>query len=187
MGPIPPPNEAGAHCRSHALRSALAHYFHPSAEAIAEVTSLLAPDGSMRRVGAGGSGRSETARMSGKPDGVSVAHPVPLLGRGQEDIGAAVVGMVDAPHQDVGDEDAGHLVIGDVAGRRLLGPVSYFVRSRGSAAVWRVTPTQDVAPSASRHPPASRTHGAAHQRAPEAPDRPPSPARPGQSSSTERP
>ncbi|MFD3505217.1 hypothetical protein ACFWWT_35820 [Streptomyces sp. NPDC058676] len=46
---------------------------------------------------------------------MSIAHPVPFLGRGKEDVGATVVGVVDALHPGVGDEDARHLVIGDVS------------------------------------------------------------------------
>ncbi|MCX5254917.1 hypothetical protein OOK27_12170 [Streptomyces canus] len=42
-----------------------------------------------------------------------IAHPVPFLGPGEEDIGATVVGVVDALHAGVGDEDARHLVVGD--------------------------------------------------------------------------
>ncbi|WP_302828528.1 hypothetical protein [Streptomyces sp. BV286] len=34
--------------------------------------------------------------MAGEPVAVSIAHPVPFLGRGKEDVGATVVGVVDA-------------------------------------------------------------------------------------------
>ncbi|MFJ8393550.1 Scr1 family TA system antitoxin-like transcriptional regulator [Streptomyces sp. NPDC094144] len=47
--------------------------------------------------------------------GTPIAHPVPFLGRGVEDVGATVVGVVDALHPGVGDEDARHLVVGDVS------------------------------------------------------------------------
>lgn len=53
--------------------------------------------------------------MTGKPVGMPIAHPVPFLGRGEEDVGATVVGLVDALHPGVGDEDARHLVVGDVS------------------------------------------------------------------------
>jgi hypothetical protein len=44
-----------------------------------------------------------------------IVHPVPFLGRGEEDVGATVVGVVDVLHPGVGDEDSRHLVIiGDV-------------------------------------------------------------------------
>lgn len=52
--------------------------------------------------------------MTGKPVGMPIAHPVPFLGR-EEDIGATVVGVVDALHPGVGDEDSRHLVVGDVS------------------------------------------------------------------------
>lgn len=44
-----------------------------------------------------------------------IAHSVPFLGRGEEDVGATVVGVVDALHQAVGDEDPCHLVVGSVS------------------------------------------------------------------------
>ena len=36
--------------------------------------------------------------MTGKPLGMPIAHPVPFLRRGEEDVGATVVGVVDALH-----------------------------------------------------------------------------------------
>jgi hypothetical protein len=44
-----------------------------------------------------------------------IAHLVPFLGRGEEDVCATVVGVVDALHPGVGDEDSRHLVVGDVS------------------------------------------------------------------------
>ncbi|MFE4830777.1 hypothetical protein [Streptomyces sp. NPDC056672] len=44
-----------------------------------------------------------------------IAQTVPFLGRGEEDVGATVVGVVDALHAGVGDEDSRHLVVGDVS------------------------------------------------------------------------
>lgn len=53
--------------------------------------------------------------MTGKPVGMPIAHLVPFLRRGEEDVGATVVGVVDALHAGVGDEDSRHLVVGDVS------------------------------------------------------------------------
>ncbi|MFC9292441.1 hypothetical protein, partial [Streptomyces sp. NPDC057052] len=53
--------------------------------------------------------------MTGKPVGVPIAHPVTFLGHGEEDVGATAVGVVDAPHPGVGDEDSRHLAVGDVS------------------------------------------------------------------------
>ena len=53
--------------------------------------------------------------MTGKPVGIPIAHPVPFLGRGEENVSATVVGVVDAQKPGVGDEDARHLVVGDVS------------------------------------------------------------------------
>lgn len=39
--------------------------------------------------------------MTGKPVGMAIAHPVPLVGRSEEDVGATVVGVVDALHPGV--------------------------------------------------------------------------------------
>ncbi|MDQ1064966.1 hypothetical protein QFZ32_000405 [Streptomyces canus] len=55
--------------------------------------------------------------MTGKPVAVPIAHPVPFLGRGEEDVGATIVGMVDALHAGVGDEDSRHPVVGDFSER----------------------------------------------------------------------
>jgi hypothetical protein len=44
-----------------------------------------------------------------------IAHLVPLVGCDQEDVGATVVGVVDALHAGVGDEDSGHLVVGGIS------------------------------------------------------------------------
>jgi hypothetical protein len=44
-----------------------------------------------------------------------IAHLVPFLRRGEEDVGVTVVGVVDALHPGVGDEDSRHLVVGDVS------------------------------------------------------------------------
>ncbi|MFB7570255.1 hypothetical protein [Streptomyces sp. NPDC056165] len=44
-----------------------------------------------------------------------VAEPVPFGRSGEEDVGTAVIGMVNALHPDVCDEDVRHLVICDVA------------------------------------------------------------------------
>ncbi len=75
--------------------------------------------GPHRRCRRGGQGSGERVRGlrrraragSGRPCG----HPVPVLGRGEENVGATVVGVVDALHPGVGDEDARHLVVGDVS------------------------------------------------------------------------
>lgn len=52
--------------------------------------------------------------MPGKPVGMPTAQLVPLAGRGKEDVGATVVGVVDALHAGVGDEDSRHLVVGGI-------------------------------------------------------------------------
>ncbi|MFE4823739.1 hypothetical protein ACFRFU_46730 [Streptomyces sp. NPDC056704] len=46
---------------------------------------------------------------------MAIAHPVPFLERGEEDVGATVVGVVDALHPAVSDEDSRHLVVGSVS------------------------------------------------------------------------
>ncbi|MBU8547445.1 hypothetical protein ACIGKG_35125 [Streptomyces rochei] len=44
-----------------------------------------------------------------------IAHLVPLVGRGEKDVGTTVVGVVDALHAGVGDEDSGHLVVSGIS------------------------------------------------------------------------
>lgn len=54
----------------------------------------------------------QSPEMTGKPVGMPIAQLVPLAGRGKEDVGATVVGVVDALHAGVGDEGSRHLVVG---------------------------------------------------------------------------
>lgn len=71
-----------------------------------------------------------------------IAQLVPLAGRGKEDVGATVVGVVDALHAGVGDEDSRHLVVGGIPEQAvdaaaLPGPtggkeVAVYVRNSGS-------------------------------------------------------
>lgn len=67
---------------------------------------------------------SETRRVAGKPVGMPIARPIPFPGRSKEDIGAAVVGVVDASHLGVGDEDSRHLVVSDVTERLVEAAIS---------------------------------------------------------------
>ncbi|MFI0091826.1 hypothetical protein ACH4OZ_37270 [Streptomyces bobili] len=44
-----------------------------------------------------------------------IAHPIAFFGCGEEDVGTTVVGVVDALHAGVGNEDSRHLVVGGIS------------------------------------------------------------------------
>lgn len=57
---------------------------------------------------------SKARRTTGKPVGMPLACQISLLGRGEEDVSAPVIGIVDALHLSVGDENSRHLVVSNL-------------------------------------------------------------------------
>ncbi|MFI6275795.1 hypothetical protein [Streptomyces sp. NPDC050988] len=58
--------------------------------------------------------------MAGEPVDVPAAHPVPLLGRGEDDVRTAVVRVVDAAESRIGEEYLGERVVCD-ASQQIVG------------------------------------------------------------------